>query len=559
MSASSSLRSRSDFAEASYAVNWRAIWAAAGIVAVFIATGFARLFLHSADPSADEPSVAHGVSPAAHRQILPPRAIVPQRTDLTLADSTSKLESPIWPNASIKKSATLSPTVTTAPVEPTITSAEIAAAANRSRRDLRDPIHVFDDPPNRLWPETAYPRTPGALAEDLKSRSVELDLPSLPDIAKEAAAHFVDGRENTRLLILSESPSIVELASRHSELAGLPFRRGAACRKSADEAKLIKDFSLPLHRFTDMIEKQRSMAIEKFGFDEPNGMEDRKSKLATTLSKFLNRGSLREKDQSSILVQMLQPFGQSVRMPLVKYLSEIKTASATVALAERAIYDLSPTIRKSACEALRTRPRAEYYQLLLDGLRYPWAPVAFHTAQALVALDDRQSLPHLDELLGAPDPTLPIKNQKGEWVKTELVRINHLRNCYLCHAPSTDKDDLVRGVVPIPGEPLPRIYYNRPVGNFVRADVTYLKQDFSVTQQVATKTKTDRWPEFQRFDYVARTRPATDEEIADVRKLGSAAEQPVDYPQRLAVMFAIEGLMQPPRSERPRPAVAANK
>ena len=559
MSGSSSRVSQLVSTESSYAVNWKAVWAAAGIVAVFIAIGFARFLLRSADQVADESSVAHGVSPAARRQILPPRAIVPRRTDLTLADSASTLESPVWANANIKKSTTLSAIATTAPAEPTITSAEIAAAANRSRRDLRDPIHIFDDPPNRLWPESAYPRTAGALNDDLKSRSVELDLPSLSGIAKEPAAHFVNGPEKAQLLVLSESPSIVELASRHPELAGLPFRRGTDCRKSADEAKLIKDFSLPLHRFTDMIETQRGIAIEKFGFDEPNGMEDRESKLATALSRFLRSGSMREKDQSSILVQMLQPFGQSVRMPLVKYLSEIRIASATVALAARAIYDLSPTVRKSACEALRTRPRDEYYHLLLDGLRYPWAPVAFHAAQTLVALDDRQSLPHLDELLGAPDPTLPIKNQKGEWVKTELVRINHLRNCYLCHAPSTDKDDLVRGVVPIPGEPLPRIYYNGPVGNFVRADVTYLKQDFSVIQQVAKKSKTDRWPEFQRFDYVARTRPATDEEIAGVKKLASAAEQSVDYPQRLAVMFAIEGLMQPPRTERPRPAVAANK
>ena len=37
----------------------------------------------------------------------------------------------------------------------------------------------------------------------------------------------------------------------------------------------------------------------------------------------------------------------------------------------------------------------------------------------------------------------------------ELVRVNHLANCLLCHAPSFQRGDLVRGAVPTPGLPLP--------------------------------------------------------------------------------------------------------
>jgi hypothetical protein len=237
-------------------------------------------------------------------------------------------------------------------------------------------------------------------------------------------------------------------------------------------------------------------------------------------------------------------------MALVHRLSAIKTAGASEALAERAIYDLSPTVRRTACEALSFRPRAEYREKLLAGLRYPWGPVAFHAAQALVALDDREVMPQLNEMLSASDPSLPVKNKKGEWMKSELVRINHLRNCYLCHAPSTDNTDLVRGAVPIPGEPLPRVYNRSQEGIFVRADVTYLKQDFSLTQQVKKTDKADQWPESQRFDYFVRTRPATAKEITSVTEPAAMADQTADYPQRLAVMFAIEGLMQPPRAER---------
>jgi hypothetical protein len=408
-----------------------------------------------------------------------------------------------------------------------------------------------------LWPASAYPRT-DALIEDLESHSVELNLSSLPGIADETSAHSVKGRGDGQLMVMSASPPIVELASRHPELAGLPFRRGSACRKSADEAKLIQEFSTRLHRFTDAIVSKRNGAAEKIEFEDPDLVQDQENKLVTALRVFLRNGSMKENVHSSILVQMLQPFDQSVRMPLVSQLSEIRTAGASAALTERAIYDLSPTVRKAACEALRTRPRGEYHETLLVGLRYPWAPVAFHAAQALVALDDRQAMPELYELLKAPDPSVPIKNPHGDWVKTELVRINHLRNCYLCHAPSTEKTDLVRGVVPIPGDPLPRVYYNRSDGNFVRADITYLRQDFSLTQRVKKVDKNDRWPESQRFDYLARTRPATAKEIASVTEPAAMTDQTADYPQRLAVMFAIEGLMQPPRAERQRPAVAAN-
>lgn len=558
MSGSSSRPSKLVSSESSYAVNWKAVWAAAGIVAVFIATGFARLLLHSADQLADEPSVSHGVSPADHRQVLPPHAIVSQRTKLTLADSVSKLDSPRGPNANIEKSATQSVIATMAPAERALTSTEMAAEVSKSRRGLRDPIHIFDDPPNRLWPESAYPRT-DALVDDLELHAVELDLPSLPGIAKEASANIVKGRGDGQLIVMSGSPPIVELASLHPELAGLPFRRGAACRKSADEAKLIQGFSTRLHRLTDAIVSQRSGAAERIDFEDPDLTQNQENKLVTALRVFLRNGSMKENVHSSILVQMLQPFDQSIRMPLVNQLSEIKTTGASEALAGRAVYDLSPTVRKAACEALRTRPRREYHERLLAGLRYPWAPVAFQAAQALIALDDREAMPKLHDLLQAPDPSVPVKDPQGGWVKTELVRINHLRNCYLCHAPSTDRNDLVRGVVPIPGEPLPRVYYNRSEGNFVRADVTYLKQDFSLTEQVKKADKNDRWPESQRFDYLVRTRPATPEEIASVTDPAASAEQSVDYPQRLAVMFAIEGLMQPPHGERPRPAVAANK
>jgi hypothetical protein len=119
----------------------------------------------------------------------------------------------------------------------------------------------------------------------------------------------------------------------------------------------------------------------------------------------------------------------------------------------------------------------------------------------------------------------------------ELVRVNHLRNCMLCHAPSIDPDDPVPGRVPTPGQPVPPpfsgAYYESRNGTFVRADITYLRQDFSVPQPVA---RHGNWPAHQRYDYLVRTRYATAAEQA------AAKDEPATFPQRDAARWALREL-----------------
>jgi hypothetical protein len=114
------------------------------------------------------------------------------------------------------------------------------------------------------------------------------------------------------------------------------------------------------------------------------------------------------------------------------------------------------------------------------------------------------------------------------------MRINHMRNCFLCHAASMDKNDLVRGAVPRPGLPLPRLYYVAERGDFVQANITFLWQDFSVAQHV---DDAGPWPEMQRFDYLVRTRLATKAEMADLKNASTE-----DYPQRRAVLTTLRSL-----------------
>jgi hypothetical protein len=219
-------------------------------------------------------------------------------------------------------------------------------------------------------------------------------------------------------------------------------------------------------------------------------------------------------------------------------LSDCKDTRASVLLAERALYDLNRDVRQSAIAALTKRPRAEYRATLLDGFRHPWPPVAEHAAEALSQLQDLDAVPKLAALLDAADPVAPCQGDKGQWEVKELVRFNHLRNCVLCHAPSKDEKGVMRAPIPSPGKALPEMYYQSFKGPAIRADVTYLRQNFSVLEPVADA---DPWPALQRFDYVVRTRELTPKEVSD-HQCREPDPDPTDYPQRHAVLFALREL-----------------
>jgi hypothetical protein len=142
-------------------------------------------------------------------------------------------------------------------------------------------------------------------------------------------------------------------------------------------------------------------------------------------------------------------------------------------------------------------------------------------------------------MLKEPEPSLPVKKNENEYTRTELVRINHLSNCVLCHAPSQAKEDLIRGRIPIPGEDPPPLYYNATSGLFVRANTTFLRQDFSVVQPV---TDNGKWPANQRYDYLVRTRKLNSKELSQFRQLEAGGKLPKSYPQRDAVLTALRQL-----------------
>jgi hypothetical protein len=305
------------------------------------------------------------------------------------------------------------------------------------------------------------------------------------------------------------------------ELAGLPLQSGPGCRLDENTAQ---DFEL------------RSRDLRACQGDE--------RRLRGKLLEGADRSWL-EPGAVPCLVQLLQAEPGDVRGLLVEVLARIPGQAASQALARRALFDLAPAVRAKALWALADRPPREFRGVLVEGLRYPWLPVAEHAAEALVALQDREAVPLLTALWREPNPAVLAAPAKGGTpTARDLVRVNHLRNCLLCHAGSRYPDDRVRGRIPDPREELPpessTEYYEASRGLFARADITYLRQDFSVRQPVAAPGK---WPDRQRYDYVLKTRPADREDLD--RRSGAGHHK--------AILFALEGLGGDRRRLQPAP------
>jgi hypothetical protein len=369
----------------------------------------------------------------------------------------------------------------------------------------------------------------------LRSDVPEIDLDSTPGTSEQFRAM------TRRTGEAGPAHPLLDLLPQRPDLRGLPARGAADCQLSPADAKVTRGLSRPLravravaHQMGD--EKLRTLTEELRAViaDAPRAHPHRGSPRGGRLGQgVVDGGDADAGRHAALLEQILQAEGQAQRLYLVVALRANSAPAATAALARRAVFDPSEEIRRAALEALRRRPAEEARPALLAGLRHLWPPAADHAAEALAYLQDRGAVPDLVRLLDQPDPRAPARDERGKWIRPELVRVNHLRNCFLCHAPSAGTGDPVRGLVPEPGQPIREQYYDDTRGTFVRADVTYLRQDFSVSQPVANARP---WPEQQRYDYLVRSREVTDEEAAEWRR------RPPPCPQREAVLFAIRQL-----------------
>jgi len=384
----------------------------------------------------------------------------------------------------------------------------------------------FARPPARRSLTSTFGDSEHELARRLLAFGREFDMPAADKKPLIEAATPPKGKAKEEK---KPTPTVIELAGeKSSAVKGLPFQQAKDCTKPKNIAEKAQTVSLRFRRIDS--ESSRRPQPSMGGPDLSGDMD-----LAKKIEAEAGRCGFEE---LATLVQMFQVKAHPVRLQLIKMLSGCTDSRASVLLAKRALFDLSDDVRQIAIMALSKRPRAEYRATLLEGFRHPWPPVADHAAEALAQLQDLDTLPKLAALLDAPDPAAPCRDDKGQWVVKELVRINHLRNCVLCHAPSQDEKDLMRAPIPSPGQRLPEVYYQKLTGPTVRADVTYLRQDFSVLEPVKDA---DPWPALQRFDYVVHTRELTPKEVSDHESREVVAD-PTDCPQRHAVLIALREL-----------------
>jgi hypothetical protein len=307
-------------------------------------------------------------------------------------------------------------------------------------------------------------------------------------------------------------------------LRDLPLQDFPNCQLGKEAAEALQGLSFTIRQF-----------LQEAQSAPPGGALDFSGRLR---EKLLADDRCHSAEAIPALLQILQVENQATRLVLIEILSRIHSPQASRALASRALFDLAPAVREAAVKGLRDRPAEEYRDTILAGLDYAWDPVADHAAEALVALDLKTAVPQLVQMYlhagpeeNPVEPKVSLRRPKFR----ELVRINHLRSCVLCHAPSSSDGDLLRAGVPVPGQPLPSIGSPQPYGTgsfFVRADVTFLRQDFSVLQPVPDSGV---WPSHQRYDYVVRAVSGQAPELGD-----RAARQ--REARRQAVLFALGGL-----------------
>jgi hypothetical protein len=327
------------------------------------------------------------------------------------------------------------------------------------------------------------------------------------------------------------------IVSQRSELQGLPFLRGNACRLNDAQAYDLGHIAPKMRQLPALRSSSRNAATEPDNLINDVFYDQMRPTIAASLP---------------AAMQVLSVQTPEFRIGISRTLRTFPAGddAAINALVRLALFDPDLAVRRNALHGLQREPVEKFGLRLLEGFNYPWPVVAERTAEAIVRLDRYDLLPAVAEFLDGPDPAAPFERVEGarkSMAIRELVRVNHHRNCLLCHAPATGQEAReLRGlvaVVPSADEQLPpmnsNVYYASRSGlPIVRANETYLRQDFSVMQTVEHP---DFWPAQQRFDFFVRTRTLSPDEAAALKKAPPAAGQPAS-PNHAAAIDALRRL-----------------
>jgi hypothetical protein len=321
---------------------------------------------------------------------------------------------------------------------------------------------------------------------------------------------------------------LAALLENRQDLAGLPFVMGDGCRTSGERTK---QFTLAVNTIRASLtgsKKKDGDAPSTDPVAEAKAFWERFEKVCEKQDMARMRDPQAPAEHAAVarigaLMQILAAESPELRLGMVRYFTSVPHAEAARALARLAIFSAEEQVRLAAIDALAAHLEADYTDILRQGLRYPYPAVAKRTAEAIVAIvrtGRTDHIPELVALLDEGDPRMPVTKEVGGKtvaVVREMVKVNHHRNCMMCHAPGS-AESVAAGALtvdpPVPGQPFPpsRGSYRQSSlssGLAVRVDVTYLRQDFSVLMAVADAKP---WPEMQRFDFLVRERTITADE-----------------------------------------------
>jgi hypothetical protein len=333
------------------------------------------------------------------------------------------------------------------------------------------------EPPRLVFNRISTRTTTDVLTQIARAPNLMLDTTETPTASAELMRASAGG--------LANADPTLALLLRRTDLAGLPLRRGADRQLALDDAQ----------RLAKGAEQVKVMASDSLA-----------SKLEAEY-KWLRA------EQLPALMQVLMVEHWFRRVVLARHLARAYGRPASAALAQMALFDPDADVRREAIISLQWRPATEYRDLLLRGFEFPWPVVAEHAAEALSALRRTETVPALVALLDAADPQAPYARGNGspQYIK-EMVRIDHRLNCLMCHPPSFQATDPARGVIPRPGDPAAGYYASpspRRDETFVRADITYLKQDYSVMLPADLSGARGE----RRFDLFVRERLVTKKDL----------------------------------------------
>jgi hypothetical protein len=387
-------------------------------------------------------------------------------------------------------------------------------------------VSVQDKQQRQADQQRAEPRAPGELM-----RVPEVTLKHIMPNPNQAKVELVQLVRDIRTQEQRDPDGFVKkLVKERSEMQGMPFIMGGMCRMDAATSDL---FAAAVGTTHDALQMEQQSTIRS----------------AESVDLFWTRWG--GNDTSVGVAALSQIYGpQTVqrRESLAKHLKAVDHPASTKALARSAVYDFDHHVRLAALEGLVGRTKQDYTDVLIAGLHHPWPTAARNAAHAIAMLNRQDLVPQLVAFLAEADPREPFaKDVDGKECKVmrEVVKVNHHRNCLLCHSPApvNSMPGGVMAVVPTPGESFPMPQPGSPYGSspsevMVRADVTYLRQDFSVLQPVANAAP---WPEMQRFDFFVRTRVLNEEELAEQQKAKAGAPA-APSPHHKAAIAALERL-----------------